>query len=247
MEGWYKLHRKLLDSPLWLSEPFTRGQAWVDLIGLATHENQFFYVRGIKVNVSRGEVAWSEPKLAARWKWSRTKLRNFLKDLDKEQQIGQQKNNVTQILTIINYELYQEKEQQAGQQKNSRKTAEEQQKDVYKNEENDNNEENKKKKIFIAPKISEVTQYFTENGYTEESAGKFWQYYDTGNWTDSKGQKVKNWKQKAQAVWFKPENKIGYIGRRSSNEERESTLSYNLRRMAETEAEMIAKYGTDNE
>jgi hypothetical protein len=122
MEGYYKINRKLLDSLLWLSEPFTRGQAWVDLIGLATYEYTFFYVRGNKVELQRGQVGWSEPKLSERWKWSRTKLRKFLNDLEKEQQIIQQKNTVTQILTIVNYNLYQEKEQQSGQQKDSRST-----------------------------------------------------------------------------------------------------------------------------
>lgn len=122
MEGWFKTHRRLLDSLLWLSEPFTKGQAWVDLIGLATFEYTYFYVRGVKVELERGQVGWSEPKLADRWKWSRTKLRKFLNDLEKEQQIIQQKNNVNQVITIVNYEIYQEKEQQSGQQKNSRKT-----------------------------------------------------------------------------------------------------------------------------
>lgn len=122
MEGYYSINRKLLDSLLWLSEPFTKGQAWVDLIGLATHEYTYFYVRGNKVELQRGEVGWSEPKLSERWKWSRTKLRKFLNDLEKEQQIIQQKNTITQIITIINYDLYQKKEQQSGQQKDSRKT-----------------------------------------------------------------------------------------------------------------------------
>ena len=124
MEGWFKVYRKLCESPSWLSEPFTRGQAWVDLIYLASYSDTYFFVRGNRVNVERGQVAWSEPKLALRWKWSRTKLRAYLNMLEKEQQIGQQKNNVTQIITIINYEEYQEKEQQTGQQKDSRKTAE---------------------------------------------------------------------------------------------------------------------------
>lgn len=64
--------------------------------------------------------------------------------------------------------------------------------------------ENKVKEI----KIEEVKLYFFENGYSEISAQKFFDYYSIANWKDSKGNKVKNWKQKAQAVWFKPENKI---------------------------------------
>ena len=145
-EGWVKIHRSLLDNDLWLSESFTRGQAWIDIICLANHAASYFYVRGVKIDLQRGQLGWSEPRLADRWKWSRTKLRKFLNDLQKEQQIIQQKNNVTQVITIINYEKYQEKEQQTGQQKDSRKTAEEQQKDVNKNEKNENND-NKEIKI----------------------------------------------------------------------------------------------------
>ncbi len=64
-----------------------------------------------------------------------------------------------------------------------------------------------KRKHFSAPTIEEVQNYFKENGYTKESAIKAWNYYDTGNWKDSKGDQVKNWKQKMQGVWFKDENK----------------------------------------
>jgi len=124
LDGWVKLHRKLQETSLWTCEKFSRGQAWVDLIMLANHEESFFYKRGVKVDVLRGQVARSEVELADRWLWSRTKVRRFLDDLEKEQQIIQQKNNVIQILTIIKYDEYQKKEQQNGQQKDSRKTAE---------------------------------------------------------------------------------------------------------------------------
>lgn len=56
--------------------------------------------------------------------------------------------------------------------------------------------------------IKDIIVYFLENGYSETAAKKFYDYYSIANWQDSKGNKVKNWKQKAQAVWFKPENKI---------------------------------------
>jgi hypothetical protein len=56
-------------------------------------------------------------------------------------------------------------------------------------------------------KIEDIKLYFFENGFSEISAQKFFDYYSIANWKDSKGNKVKNWKQKAQAVWFKDENK----------------------------------------
>ena len=65
--GWVMIHRQLGDNPLWLSEPFTRGQAWVDLIMLANHKPTMIFKRGIQVNIQRGEVAWAEQKLAKRW------------------------------------------------------------------------------------------------------------------------------------------------------------------------------------
>lgn len=72
-------------------------------------------------------------------------------------------------------------------------------------------DEIKEKKIvnkFTPPQQFEVIGYFIENGYSKELGEKAFKYYETGNWTDGKGNKVKNWKQKMQSVWFKEENKI---------------------------------------
>lgn len=65
-------------------------------------------------------------------------------------------------------------------------------------------QEKEKEKV----QVQDVKSYFLENGYSDLIAQKFYDYYSVANWKDSKGNKVKNWKQKAQAVWFKPENKI---------------------------------------
>ena len=69
-------------------------------------------------------------------------------------------------------------------------------------------ESKKNKSIEKEINIEDVKTYFNENGYTEESAIKFFNYYSIAEWKDSKGNKVKSWKQKAQAVWFKDEYKI---------------------------------------
>jgi hypothetical protein len=66
----------------------------------------------------------------------------------------------------------------------------------------------KKEKRFTPPVISDVVSYFEENGYKRESGIKAYNYYNTANWKDSKGNQVRNWKQKMIAVWFKDENKI---------------------------------------
>jgi len=107
--GYVKLWRRLQNSSLWKQEKFTRGQAWVDLIMLANHKPGYIRVRGIKVDIDRGQLAHSELTLAKRWKWSRGKVRRFLKELTSNpvQQIEQQKNNLTSLINIINYDQYQ--------------------------------------------------------------------------------------------------------------------------------------------
>ena len=159
--GWIKLYRKLSLNEMWLSEPFTRGQAWVDLMMLANHKDGFIRVRGIKIPILRGQVGWSELKLSGRWKWSRSKVRRFIFELQNEQQIEQQIILKNSVLTILNYDYYQgeeqQKEQQNERQTNNKKTTEEQQKDTNKN---DKNEENDKKEKNSVPSSDETPPYF---------------------------------------------------------------------------------------
>ena len=63
-------------------------------------------------------------------------------------------------------------------------------------------------KKFTPPEIQDVLKYFQKKGYTVESGKKAFDYYTEGNWRDSNGKKIKNWKQKMIGVWFKPGNKI---------------------------------------
>ena len=107
MKGWISIYRSLAEKDLWLKEKFTKGQAWIDLIMLANHIKGFIWVRGIHIPIERGQVGWSELSLSTRWKWSRTRTKNFLKFLENEQQIVQQRNNKTTIITILNYNKYQ--------------------------------------------------------------------------------------------------------------------------------------------
>lgn len=60
---------------------------------------------------------------------------------------------------------------------------------------------------FTPPPIEDVIDFFIEKGYSEIAAKKAFNYYSVANWSDSKGNKIKNWKQKMIGVWFKDENK----------------------------------------
>ena len=82
-------------------------------------------------------------------------------------------------------------------------------------------------KVFQKPTFEEIKSYFIENGYSIQSAKKAFDYYESAKWKDSKGNQVKNWKQKMIGVWFKDENKqtaMGPVKRKVSGENEQGQL-----------------------
>ena len=140
-QGWFSIYRSFLSSDLWLSERFTRGQAWVDLIGLANHKLHGFRTRGIWVTIKRGQLGWSTRELADRWSWSPTMVKRFLLELKREAQIDAQFTNVTTIITIINYDEYQQSEAQNETEKERKQDTEKDQPNTNNNNNNNNNED----------------------------------------------------------------------------------------------------------
>ncbi|MBP7765319.1 MAG: hypothetical protein KA113_09060 [Syntrophaceae bacterium] len=132
-QGWIKLHRQIMETPEWLAEPFTRGQAWVDLLLLANHETGFIRKRGLLIAVDRGQVGHSEESLAERWQWSRGKVRRFLIELARLSRISrkiskktiQKNSSVSSLINIDNYDKYQMNDTEDGTE-DGRKTVPEQ-------------------------------------------------------------------------------------------------------------------------
>lgn len=203
MDGWIKVHRAITDHDIWTQEPFTRGQAWVDLLLLANHSQNQFRVRGNLVIVNRGEVARSEESLAMRWKWSRNKVRRFIEELSSKtiQQIEQQKSPIINKIRIINYDLYQSNEDNETTDGTTERQQTEQQKDTNKNDKNVKNE----KKAFTPPEMEEIRQW-SRDRYKDDTdealnirAVKFHSYYSSNGWMVGKN-RMKSW-QSAYIGW----------------------------------------------
>lgn len=78
----------------------------------------------------------------------------------------------------------------------------------------ENNKDNEKGVKSKIPSLSEVREYFEENGYDPQVGENAWNFYQESingtrkkYWRDSKGNPVRNWKMKMRSVWFKSENK----------------------------------------
>jgi len=89
---------------------------------LANFEPGHIRKRGIRIDLERGDIGWSERELAKRWQWSRGKVRRFLLELlsEKERKMvpqnGPQNRNVTSCYRIRNYERFQGNGPQNGPQ-----------------------------------------------------------------------------------------------------------------------------------
>jgi len=103
----FGISRKLLNSDEWLGEVFTKGQAWVDLCGLARWQDGHVMFGTTKIDLRRGQLAWSVTNLAKRWRWSRGKALRQLTVWESKQQVIQAGNRITTVITITNYNEYQ--------------------------------------------------------------------------------------------------------------------------------------------
>ena len=104
--GAVSLAKALMDHEVWHLEPFSRGQAWVDLILAANDANRTFLAQGRPVEVFRGQTGYSLKSLARRWKWSDEKVAGFILWLERGGMISRKSTGVTTLITVLNYETY---------------------------------------------------------------------------------------------------------------------------------------------
>jgi len=199
-QGWISVHRKIADNKFWLSEKFTKGQAWIDILLLANHKENTVDVRGNLIKIPRGYLGWSEDRLAKRWNWSRGKVRRYFSVLQTEQQIVQHKSSVLSLVEVINYDLYQTSgttDSTTNDTTDGHQTV--QQTDTNNKDNNKNNDNNSKKK-FIKPTIGEVNSYISEKKYSID-AETFWNHYESVGWKVGRNP-MKSW-QSCLVTWQK--------------------------------------------
>jgi hypothetical protein len=81
----------------------------------------------------------------------------------------------------------------------------------------------KKHKVFVPPTYEEVLEYAKEKG-RKDIAKEFFDYFTVGEWFDSKGNKVKNWKQKFITWCSRNEVKKGATNEVNSGDNRHSDI-----------------------
>ena len=103
-----KISRSLFSSFLWKeNRSFTRFEAWLDLIKEACFIDQDKQlVNGKLIILNRGQLIASVRYLVKRWKWSNSKVCDFLELLRSQDMISIDSGKGISIITLINYEKH---------------------------------------------------------------------------------------------------------------------------------------------
>lgn len=141
--GWISLHRSIQNHWLFQEDrKFSKFEAWVDLILIANHKDGKVMHDGQLVDVKRGQKLTSLRKLGNQWSWSITKVDKFLNILHEDGMIVLKKDTKKTLVTIANYDVYQNIDLEKRQRSNIEKNQKENKKESEKNQKETNNNAN---------------------------------------------------------------------------------------------------------
>ena len=209
--GWIKLERDIVYSDIWdTGEPFSKGQAWIDLLLMANFKDEEMYIGYDSITVKRGSMITNMRELCERWHWSMHKLLNFLGFLEREKMIVKKGNAKGTLITVVKYNDYQVGGNAKGTQRERKGNAKGTQKEnlLYKEKEGKEYKEGKKnahgqfENVFLTPdeyaklceKIDNADSLIEKLSLYIESTGKKYKshYATLLNWDrkDNEGKKA---------------------------------------------------------
>jgi hypothetical protein len=108
--------RDRFEHPLFAKEKFCRGYAWDWLVANAIwkREGHQTEINGKIVTLRRGQLTYAVRFLADKWGWSKSAVDRFLTRLKTEAMIETDTGTGQLIITICNYEKYQEQRDGSG-------------------------------------------------------------------------------------------------------------------------------------
>ena len=168
MQGWIKLHRKIMSNPIW-QNPY-HFKLWSYCLMKASHKEHEQMVGNQIVKLSPGEFVTGRTSLAddlnrgmkPKERQSELSWWRYLKMLEKLEMLNIKSTTKYSVVSIAKWSEYQLDEQQTEQQMNSKCTTDEQQMNTNKNVKNGKNAKNEKKEKDNSPKqaYDESSIYF---------------------------------------------------------------------------------------
>lgn len=122
MEGWIKIHRKMLENPI-ICKDSDYLSVWIYLLLNATHKEIPALFKGKKIMLQPGQLITGRKSIAKQLKISESKIYRVINEYKTEHQIEQQTSNKNSLITILNWNTYQQIEQQNEHQMNNKRTT----------------------------------------------------------------------------------------------------------------------------
>ncbi|EJD81240.1 DnaD domain protein [Staphylococcus epidermidis] len=171
MTGWISLHRSIQKH--WLFEEkrkFSRFEAWIDILLMVNHTDNKIMHDGDLITVKRGQRITSLRQLGERWSWSITKVDKYLKILESDGMLDVKKDTKKTVLTVVNYDDYQDGDFKKRHRKDSEKTekkhrsnTEKTQKKTNNNDNKENNENNDNNDVVVGDDFASIYNLYQEN------------------------------------------------------------------------------------
>ena len=106
MAGWIKIHREITKH--WIFQDAEKFKWWIDMLFLASYEDNKTVIGNKIVEVKRGQFLGSLSFFMKRWGISKERVINFLRLLQSDGMIDKMSDKNVTLITICNYESYQD-------------------------------------------------------------------------------------------------------------------------------------------
>lgn len=155
--GWIKLHRIIRDSTIWQNPVGLKIWMWCLL--KATYEERTVMVGKTKIILKPGQFVYGRTTAAEELGQQQSTVRNWIQDFKTDKKIDIKATNKFSVITIINWEEYQEEDNKKDNKKDNTRTTKGQQ-SGHKQEyiKNIKNKEKINKKENPYPQISDLKE-----------------------------------------------------------------------------------------
>jgi hypothetical protein len=135
MEGWIKLHRELLDKPIWQSSKLEQRVILITILLLANHAEKEWIFEGKKYCCKPGQFITSLKSLSEKSGASIRSVRTALENFEKIYGFLTNKStNKNRLITVVNWELYQSRTEEPTSELTSNRQATDKQPTTNKND-----------------------------------------------------------------------------------------------------------------
>lgn len=139
-EGWIKLYRKLMDSPIFENERLLK--VFVYCLLKSSHQDRNAVIGLQTIELKKGQFVFGRKKAAAELNIPESTVWRHMKLLEKMNVLSLDSNNKWTVVTVDNWGKYQGGDNENEQQTDNKRTTDEQQMDTDKNVNNAKNVKN---------------------------------------------------------------------------------------------------------